>query len=103
LTPDGVRAALASPGSTDVMTLRTYVEEVLVLSLHEGDAVVFDNLSAHMAPALAEAIDRAGVSVLPAPQYIQSGLHPDRRYGFDAQGVPPIGWFKEAGRCATRG
>src|SRR4051794_17545578 len=41
---DGVRAPLVFPGSTDAATFRTYVEEVLVPGLHEGDVVVFDNL-----------------------------------------------------------
>ncbi|MGZ3396524.1 MAG: IS630 family transposase, partial [Isosphaeraceae bacterium] len=41
---DGVRAPLAFPGSTDTAAFQTYVEQVLVPELHEGDVVVFDNL-----------------------------------------------------------
>ena len=38
-------------------------------TLHAGDVVVFDNLSAHLGPAVAEAIEGAGASVLPLPPY----------------------------------
>src|SRR4051794_34188119 len=66
---DGVRAPLVFPGSTNAATFQTYVEEVLVPELHEGDVVVFDNLTAHLGPAVVEAIEGAGASVLPLPPY----------------------------------
>src|SRR4029077_15827050 len=73
LALDGVRAPLVFQGSTNAQTFPAYVEEVLVPSLHEGDVVVFDNLSAHLTPAVAEAIEEAGASVVPvaprAPDY----------------------------------
>src|SRR3954454_11792030 len=40
LSLDGVRAPLAFPGSTDTTAFQTYVDQVLVPSLHEGDVVV---------------------------------------------------------------
>jgi transposase len=66
---DGVRAPLMFPGSTNAVTFESYIEQVLVPALHEGDGVVFDNLSAHLGPAVAEAIEGAGASVLPLPPY----------------------------------
>ena len=66
---DGVRAPLVFPGSTNAATFESYTEQVLVPALHEGDVVVFDNLSAHLGPAVAEAIEGAGARVLPLPPY----------------------------------
>jgi transposase len=66
---EGVRAPLIVPGSANAATFESYVEQVLVPALHEGDVVVFDNLSAHLGPAVAEAIEEAGASVLPLPPY----------------------------------
>ena len=125
---DGVRAPLVFPGSTNAATFQAYVEEVLVPDLHEGDVVVFDNLSAHLAPAVAEAIERAGASVLPLPPYSPDYTPIEEMYSkvkeflrrvaarvkgdlYDAIGealreVTPediIGWFKEAGLSATHG
>jgi transposase len=66
---DGVRAPLIFPGSTNAATFESYIEQVLVPELHTGDVVVFDNLSAHLGPAVAEAIESVGASVLPLPPY----------------------------------
>ena len=125
---DGVRAPLVFQGSTNAPTFQAYVEEVLVPSLHEGDVVVFDNLSAHLAPAVAAAIEQAGASVLPLPPWspdytpiedmyskvkeflrrvaarVKGDL--DDAIGEALKEVTPediVGWFKEAGLCATHG
>jgi transposase len=66
---EGVRAPLAFPGSTDAATFESDVEQVRVPALHEGDVVVFDNLSAHLGTAVTEAIEGAGARVLPLPPY----------------------------------
>jgi len=66
---DGVRAPLAFPGSVNAATFESYVERVLVPALRHGDVVVFDNLTSHLGPAVFEAIERAGASVLPLPPY----------------------------------
>jgi transposase len=66
---DGVRAPLRFPGSAHAATFESYIEQVLVPESHEGDVVVFDNLSAHLGPAVAEAIEGVGASVLPLPPY----------------------------------
>ena len=90
--------------------------------------VVFDNLSAHLAPAVVEAIERAGASVLPLPPYSPDYTPIEEMYSkvkeflrrvaarvkgdlYDAIGealkeVTPqdiIGWFKEAGLSASHG
>jgi transposase len=125
---DGVRAPLAFPGSTDTAAFQSYVDQVLVPALHEGDVVVLDNLKPHLASGVAAAIERAGASVLPLPPYspdytpieemnskVKEFLRrvAARTKGdlYDAIGealkhVTPqdiIGWFKEAGLCATHG
>jgi transposase len=64
---DGVRAPLAFPGALNAATFQTYVEQVLVPALRRGDVVIFDNLTSHLSPAVSEAIERAGASVLPLP------------------------------------
>jgi transposase len=66
---DGVRAPLVFPGSTNAITFESYIEQVLAPALHEGDVVVFDNLSAHLGSAVTEAIEGAGASVLTLPPY----------------------------------
>jgi transposase len=128
LALDGVRAPLVFQGSTNAPTFPAYVEEVLVPSLHEGDVVVFDNLSAHLGPAVVEAIEGAGASVLPLPPWSPDYTPIEDMYSkvkeflrriaarvngdlYDAIGgalkeVTPediVGWFKEAGLCATHG
>jgi transposase len=66
---DGVEAPLAIPGSSDAATFLAYVEQVLVPTLRRGDVVIFDNLSSHFTPGVAEAIQRVGARVLPLPPY----------------------------------
>jgi transposase len=124
---DGVRAPLAFPGSVNAATFESDVEQILVPAFHRGDVVIFDNLSSHLSPAVFEAIERAGASVLPLPPYspdltpIEEMLSKFkvflRRVGarakdhlYDAIGeglrqVTPqdiLGWFRHAGLCATR-
>jgi transposase len=127
LAPDGVRAPLAIQGAVNAPTFLAYVERVLAPALHRGDVVIFDNLSSHLSPEAAAAIERAGASVLPPPPY-----SPDfspieemfskleeflRRVGarakehlYDAIGeglreVTPrdvLGWFRHAGMCVMQ-
>ena len=124
---DGVRAPLAFPGAVDAATFQTYVEQVLVPALREGDVVIFDNLSSHLGPAVFEAIERAGASVLPLPPYSPDYTPIEemfskfkgflRRVGARAKehlydaigeglrevtGQDILGWFRHAGLCATQ-
>jgi transposase len=124
---DGIRAPLAFPGGTDAATFQTYVEQVLVPALREGDVVIFDNLAAHLRPEVTEAIERAGASVLPLPPY-SPDFNPIeemfskfkeclRRLGvrtkdhlYDAIGEALrevtiqdiLGWFRQAGSCVMQ-
>ena len=123
----GVRAPLAFQGAINAATFQTYVEQILVPALRRGDVVVFDNLKSHLAPAVSQAIERAGASVLPLPRY-SPDFNPIeemfskfkgflRRVGarakehlYDAIGeglreVTPgdiLGWFRHAGMCVMR-
>src|SRR4051812_24351354 len=125
---DGVRAPLAFPGATDTAAFQSYVEQVLVPELRAGDVVVLDNLKPHLAAGVAAAIEGAGASVLPLPPYSPDYTPIEEMYSkvkeflrrvaartkgdlYEAIGealkeVTPqdiIGWFKEAGLCATHG
>ena len=60
LGPEGVRAPLAFPGSTDTAAFQTYVDQVLVPELHAGDVVVFDNIKPHLGVGVSASIERAG-------------------------------------------
>ena len=46
-----------------------YVEQILAPSLSPGDIVVMDNLSAHKAPSIRDAIEVAGATLLYLPPY----------------------------------
>jgi transposase len=124
---DGVRAPLALPGSVNAVTFEWYGERALVPALHRGDVVVFDSLSSHLGPAVFEATERAGASVLPLPPYSPDFTPIEemfskfkeflRRIGarakehlYDAIGEglrevtvqDILGWFRHAGLCATQ-
>jgi transposase len=125
---DGVRAPLAFPGSTDTTAFQTYVKDVLVPELREGDVVVFDNLKPHLSALVAPAIANTGARVLLLPPYspdytpieemfsqVKQGLRRaearTRTALYEALGdvlrqVMPqdiLGWFLHAGLCATPG
>ena len=65
---DGVRAPLAFPGATNAATFQTYVEQVLVPALREA-TWWSSTIWLPPGPAVSEAIERAGASVLPLPPY----------------------------------
>lgn len=65
----GVVAPLAFEGATDQLAFQTYVQEVLVPTLHPGDVVVWDNLQVHKDAAAIRAIEDAGATVEPLPPY----------------------------------
>ena len=125
---DGVRAPLAFPGATDAATFQTYVEGVLVPSLRKGDVVVFDNLAAHLAPAVSAAIERAGAHLLPLPPYSPDYTPIEEMFSkvkeflrrvaartkgnlYDAIGEALkevtvediLGWFRHVGLCPAHG
>lgn len=65
----GVVAPMVLPGTVDRRVFATYVEEVLIPSLHAGDVVVWDHLSAHQDVGLRKAIESAGAQVETLPVY----------------------------------
>jgi transposase len=124
---EGIRAPLAFPGATDAAAFQSYVDEVLVPALHEGDVVVFDNLAAHLTPGVTAAIERAGARVLPLPPYSPDYTPIEEMFSkvkeflrrvaartkgnlYEAIGEALgevstqdiLGWFGQAGLCATQ-
>jgi transposase len=124
---DGVRAPLAFPGATNATAFQSYVDGALVPALRKGDVVVFDNLAAHLRPAVTEAIERAGASVLPLPPYSPDYTPIEEMFSkakeflrrvaartkgnlYEAIGdalrevtvQDILGWFRQAGLCATQ-
>jgi len=66
---DGVRCLMAYEGGTTNHAFMRFVREALVPSLHAGDVVVMDNLSAHRAAGIVDAIRAVGADVLYLPPY----------------------------------
>ena len=56
-------------GSINRDAFTVYVRQVLVPELKPGDIVVMDNLSSHKAPAIRQAIEAAGATLLFLPPY----------------------------------
>jgi transposase len=71
LAHDGVVAAMSIAGATSTAVFLAFVERVLVPALRERpDAiVVMDNLAAHKAEAVRQALDRAGLAHRYLPPY----------------------------------
>lgn len=65
----GMRAAMLVPGATDGEVFRRFVEHVLRPTLRRGDLVVWDNLGAHKAAGVAEAIAATGATLYYLPPY----------------------------------
>jgi transposase len=69
LSCTGLTAMMTVEGATDADVFRVYVQEVLCPTLREGDIVVADNLSAHKAAGVQEAIAAQGARMLYLPPY----------------------------------
>jgi transposase len=65
----GVQAVMTVNGATDAEVFRTYVKQVLGPTLAPGDIVVLDNLSAHNAKGVQQALARRRVRRLFLPPY----------------------------------
>lgn len=63
------QASLVVAGPTDAAVFLAYVRQCLAPSLREGDVVVMDNLAAHKAQGVVEAIEAVGASVWYLPPY----------------------------------
>ena len=69
LRADGLTAPMLLPGALAGLAFRAYVEQVLVPTLRPGDTVILDNLSAHKGPAVRQAIEATGATLLFLPPY----------------------------------
>ncbi len=65
----GVQAPMTVNGAVDGEVFLSYVREVLVPTLSEGDIVVMDNLRAHKVAGVAEAIEARGARLEYLPPY----------------------------------
>jgi transposase len=66
---DGLRCMMAYENGTTKQAFLKFVTDALVPSLHKDDVVVMDNLNAHYAEGVREAIEAVGASVLYLPPY----------------------------------
>jgi transposase len=66
---EGLQAVMTVDGATDTDVFRAYVKQVLGPTLVPGDIVVMDNLRAHKAVGIQQAIARRGARLLYLPPY----------------------------------
>jgi transposase len=64
MSVEGMGPTLAVQGATTPRVFATYVRKVLVASLHAGQIVVMDNLSAHRPKRVRELIEQKGCEPL---------------------------------------
>lgn len=69
LSLDGIMASMTVEGSTDAQVFLTYVQTILVPTLHAGQVVFMDNLSSHQVDGVKEAIDSVGARLEYLPPY----------------------------------
>jgi DDE superfamily endonuclease len=69
LRRNGMTAPFVVDGSMTGKTFLAYVQQCLVPTLKRKDIVVMDNLPAHKAPDIREAIETAGATLRYLPQY----------------------------------
>jgi transposase len=65
----GMTAPMVLDGAMNGVAFRAYVEQVLVPTLAPGDIVILDNLPAHKAEGVRQAIEGAGCRLLYLPPY----------------------------------
>ncbi len=69
LSVNGVEALMSVNGATDAEVFLSFLREVLAPTLAEGDVVVVDNLGAHRAAGVREAVEARGARLLYLPPY----------------------------------
>jgi transposase len=69
LSCTGLEAVMTVEGATDADVFRAYVRQVLCPTLRTGDIVIADNLSAHKAAGVQEAMAAKGARLLYLPPY----------------------------------
>lgn len=65
----GMTAPFVYDGAMNGTVFRAYVEQVLVPTLKPGDIVIMDNLPAHKAAGVRDAIEKAGATFILLPPY----------------------------------
>jgi transposase len=65
----GMTAPMMLDGPMTGAAFLAYTQQVLVPTLRPGDIVIMDNLAVHKSPAISEAIEAAGATVLFLPPY----------------------------------
>jgi transposase len=69
MTLKGMGSSLAVEGATSSKVFETYLERVLAPSLHKGQVVIMDNLSAHKGERVRELIEGRGCELIYLPSY----------------------------------
>jgi transposase len=69
MTLEGMGTSLAVEGATNREVFEAYVQRVLAPTLHPGQVVVMDNLSAHKGDRVKELIEELGCQLLYLPPY----------------------------------
>jgi transposase len=69
LTPDGLQTPWLIEGAMDTETFDWYIAEQLAPTLRPGQVVVLDNLSAHTAESIRQALESRGCALLFLPPY----------------------------------
>ena len=69
LSVQGLQAVMTVDGPTDADVFRAYVRQMLGPTLTPGDIVVMDNLQAHKAVGVQQALARRGARLLDLPPY----------------------------------
>ena len=69
ITQEQMGPCLAVEGSTTKVTFEAYLQHVLAPTLHPGQVVVMDNLSAHKGGRVREIIEQCGCELLYLPPY----------------------------------
>lgn len=65
----GATTAFTYEGGTDVMTMVTFMDKILLPALDPDQIVVLDRLSSHMDPQIARAVRKAGAKLWHLPPY----------------------------------
>jgi transposase len=69
LRTDGMVAPFVLDGPINAIAFTTYVAEVLIPCLKQGDVVIMDNLSSHKGPVIRDLIEAAGAELRFLPPY----------------------------------
>jgi transposase len=69
LTPEGLQTPWMIEGAMDTATFEGYIRGQLAPTLHPGQVVVLDTLSAHKAASIRDALEARGCHLLFLPPY----------------------------------